>query len=105
MIELDADRRKAHACDGSQPAAPAENAYLKQPLNDATLDALHRLVARGGVAGHAAQEMLDAEMLGADDAYATRLRGRQLPPPEPVPSWQSQLVARWRAWRDKRTKR
>lgn len=102
MMERDADGRKAAACDRTLTSAPAENVYLKQPLNDATLDALHRLVARGGVAGHAAQEMLDAEMLGADDAYATRLRGRQLPPPEPVPSWQSRLLARWRAWRDQR---
>jgi hypothetical protein len=101
-MELDADGRKAHVCAGSQPAAPAENPYLKQPLNDATLDALHKLVARGGVAGHAAQEMLDAEMLGADDAYAARLRGRQSPPPEPSPSWQSRLLARWHAWRDRR---
>lgn len=102
MIECDADGREANACVGQQPSSPADNAYLKQPLNDATLDALHKLVARGGVAGHAAQEMLDAELLGADDAYAARLRGRQAPTPAPASSWQSRLVTYLRAWRKKR---
>jgi len=101
MMESDADGRKAAACDRVLTSAPAENVYLKQPLNDATLDALHKLVARGGVAGRAAQEMLDAELLGADDAYALRLRGRQPSPAEPSVSWQSRLLACWRDWRNK----
>jgi len=101
MMEPDAEGRQADACDRKLSSEPAENAYLKQPLNDATLDALHKLVARGGVAGRAAQEMLDEELLGADDAYALRLRGRQLPPPEPPVSWQSRLLTCWRVWRNK----
>lgn len=101
MTECDADGRKADASAGQQ-SSPADNAYLKQPLNDATLDALHKLVARGGVSGNAAQEMLDAELLGADDVYAARLRGRPSPPAAPASSWRARLITWLHAWRKKR---
>lgn len=52
-----------------------KGAYIKQPLSGATLDALRKLVARGGVAGQAAQEMLNAELLTADADYAARIQG------------------------------
>ncbi|QEI05851.1 hypothetical protein FXN63_08305 [Pigmentiphaga aceris] len=83
MIDCDdTNVRKTDACDAKPVSPSTESVYFKPPLNDATLDALHKLVERGGVAGQAAQEMLDAELLGADAQYAARLRGKPDPEPE-----------------------
>lgn len=84
------------ACAGTLAAAPDDGLYRKQPLSEATLEALGTLVERGGVAGQAAQEMLNAELLGADREYAARIASISVPHSEPM-SWLSRVRAHIRA--------
>jgi hypothetical protein len=63
--------RKSHAATRTEGAN--DGRFRKHALSDATLEGLATLVAGGGKAGHAAREMLNTELLGADAEYASRI--------------------------------